>query len=304
MTLGNQIAYLRKQMGLTQEGLAQKLEVTNQAVSKWESDACCPDILLLPKIADVFGVTLDELFGREPKAEPAREEKADPVKNILDMGLDVLDKVFGKTDQAGSADGKVKFSFEKTFDASVEELEKETKEKKPSWKFQEVNWEQFDTSKMDWEDDGVLRVVLFAGRKLLMGTPMAEKVEFRYDGPALNVYSQCNLSCDNVQGDVYAGGNVTCDDVGGDIHTEGNVTCDDVTGDVEAGGNVTCDAIDGDVTAGGTVTCDELSDCTVQAGRDVECDEMNDCTVHVGGDLRCEEINDCGIECMGGVSSN
>ena len=59
MTLGNQIAYLRKQMGLTQEGLAQKLEVTNQAVSKWESDACCPDILLLPKLADVFWVTLD-----------------------------------------------------------------------------------------------------------------------------------------------------------------------------------------------------------------------------------------------------
>ncbi len=66
MTLGNKIAQLRKAQNLTQEALAQKLEVTNQAVSKWESDQCCPDILLLPQLADIFGVTIDELFDRAP----------------------------------------------------------------------------------------------------------------------------------------------------------------------------------------------------------------------------------------------
>ena len=40
---GQRIAALRKQAGMTQEALAQRLGITNQAVSKWESDQCCPD---------------------------------------------------------------------------------------------------------------------------------------------------------------------------------------------------------------------------------------------------------------------
>ena len=76
---GERIAAYRKEQGLTQEGLAQMLGVTNQAVSKWESDQCCPDIMLLPALADVFGVSVDELFGRGVPAqrlEPEQEAQA------------------------------------------------------------------------------------------------------------------------------------------------------------------------------------------------------------------------------------
>ena len=58
-----QIAFLRKQKGLTQEQLASALGVTNQSVSKWESGQCCPDIQLLPAIAELFEVSVDELLG-------------------------------------------------------------------------------------------------------------------------------------------------------------------------------------------------------------------------------------------------
>lgn len=65
MILGNKIAELRKEKGMTQESLANALGVSNQAVSKWEANQSCPDIQLLPQLADFFGVTLDNLFGRE-----------------------------------------------------------------------------------------------------------------------------------------------------------------------------------------------------------------------------------------------
>ena len=65
MKLHEQIFVLRKSMGVTQEELARVLGVTNQAVSKWESAQCSPDIQLLPDIADYFGVSVDELMGHE-----------------------------------------------------------------------------------------------------------------------------------------------------------------------------------------------------------------------------------------------
>lgn len=61
-----QFAFLRKQKGFRQEDLANALGVTNQAVSKWESAQCSPDIQLLPAIAALFDVLMDELLGYAP----------------------------------------------------------------------------------------------------------------------------------------------------------------------------------------------------------------------------------------------
>ena len=62
-TLGKRIMHHRKQLGLTQDQLAEKLGVTAQAVSKWENDQSCPDITMLPKLAAIFGTTTDALLG-------------------------------------------------------------------------------------------------------------------------------------------------------------------------------------------------------------------------------------------------
>ena len=201
MNFAEIIVNRRKALGLTQEGLAQKLGVTNQAVSKWESGQSCPDLALLPRIADLFGITIDELFGREPKA--------------------------------------VDFPAQPPF---------------------------------PWPDDGVLRVLLYAGHTRVYGpVEGADEIHFCYEGPALNIESAVSVYCDDVMGNVTAGGSVNCDDVYGSISAQGSVNCDDVKGDIRAGGNVTCDCAEGDIHAGGNVQVDEASG-EIHAGGSVYCD--------------------------------
>lgn len=62
-TLGERIAAYRKKANLTQEQLAEKCTVTAQAVSKWENDLTAPDITLIPRLAEIFNVSCDELLG-------------------------------------------------------------------------------------------------------------------------------------------------------------------------------------------------------------------------------------------------
>lgn len=61
-TLGFHIAQKRKERKFTQEELAAQLDVSAQAVSKWENDISCPDISLLPKLAQLLGCSVDELL--------------------------------------------------------------------------------------------------------------------------------------------------------------------------------------------------------------------------------------------------
>lgn len=61
--LGLKIAYYRKLNGLTQEALAERVGVSAQAVSKWEQQISYPDIMLLPILAGIFKISIDELFG-------------------------------------------------------------------------------------------------------------------------------------------------------------------------------------------------------------------------------------------------
>lgn len=64
-TLGSRITELRRAKGITQDQLAEHMGVSSQAVSKWENDLSCPDITLLPRLADYFGISIDKLLRGE-----------------------------------------------------------------------------------------------------------------------------------------------------------------------------------------------------------------------------------------------
>ncbi len=79
-TIGSFIAALRKAKGLTQRQLAEQLNVSDKAVSRWERDEALPDLMLIPVLADIFGVTSDELLRGQRDANemptPQAEEKS------------------------------------------------------------------------------------------------------------------------------------------------------------------------------------------------------------------------------------
>ncbi|MBO1679741.1 helix-turn-helix domain-containing protein [Bittarella massiliensis (ex Durand et al. 2017)] len=87
--IGRQIAENRRAKGLTQEQLAEAFGVSPQAVSKWENGASCPDILLLPKLADFFGITVDELL-RGPRGEEVRLLPPEERKNADEMLIKII----------------------------------------------------------------------------------------------------------------------------------------------------------------------------------------------------------------------
>ena len=85
MSIGKNIKMFRKAKGLTQAELGELLGVSNQAVSKWEMETTMPDILLLPELAKVLGVTLDDLYGEHKEYEIVDKVNSDTVtdKRIL-----------------------------------------------------------------------------------------------------------------------------------------------------------------------------------------------------------------------------
>ena len=95
-TLGTMISSLRKQKGMTQAELAQKMNITDKAVSKWERDLSCPDVNSIPKLAEVLGVSVEELMQVKGANKRGEQEKAGKIVELvlkavaLAMGIAVI----------------------------------------------------------------------------------------------------------------------------------------------------------------------------------------------------------------------
>lgn len=100
-TLGKKICELRKSKNLTQLELAEMLNITDKAVSKWERDVSCPDINTFPKLAEILGVSTDELL----RASTSKEEKekdgfsVDLVLKAIPLALSIGVMVLATIDQ-------------------------------------------------------------------------------------------------------------------------------------------------------------------------------------------------------------
>lgn len=114
--IGEKIAELRKARGMTQENLAAEIGVSSQAISKWENGTNMPDIMLLPIIADVFGVTVDELYGvsRQSDVESDKYNQYKAPDFAWESILETLGKIWESTGDWGS--GKFVPEIKKQFE--------------------------------------------------------------------------------------------------------------------------------------------------------------------------------------------
>ena len=98
-SIGMLIAALRRANGLTQKQLADRLGVSDKAVSRWERDESLPDLMLLPVIADLFHITVDELLRGERRAQAdgaaEAQANADP-ERLKRQTRRVLNAAFGR----------------------------------------------------------------------------------------------------------------------------------------------------------------------------------------------------------------
>ena len=266
--LGENIARLRKERGMTQEDLARELNVSYQAVSKWENSVSAPDISNIKQLAQFFGVSIDMLFGLELMPEKKDEPVTDEALDALDRELDALEQEIGGAEAAHQGPG---------------EEEKAAEEPEPGF--------GAEMPTLPWDDDGTLRAVLFRGRQLVSAKEIERKLIGReavleYCGEALNVFSYFDVNCENVSGNVEAGGDVKCGSVGGNVSAGDDVDCGAVGAAVSCGGDVSCDDVGGDIRAGGDIDCGTVIG-SVAAGGDVDCGG-------VGGNVTAEGDVDCG----------
>lgn len=132
-TLGRRIARLRLARTATQERLAKELNVSPQAVSKWENDINYPDISLLPDLARFLGVSVDELLsGASASAQEsfavqesaaARERATKVVSVAADEPAEIVEEST-EQDNQGIATQSSGFSFGKLFGKSMVKVEK------------------------------------------------------------------------------------------------------------------------------------------------------------------------------------
>jgi len=225
LKLNDTISFYRKKQGLTQEELAVKLGVTNQSVSKWESAQCCPDISLIPKLADIFETSIDELFGREPSVNdvcaqfPLRDD--DTFRVVVARGKKVM--------LVDDIDKTIDITFPKNCNETTRQYFKV---------------EVFGNICCDASINGDV-----------IATGQIECNEINGD---IKECSQ-NVNCQgNINGNVNAGANISCGgSISGGVNCGNNVSCaGEINGAVNCGDNVACgDNIKGDVSCGGSVEC-------------------------------------------------
>lgn len=253
--LASNISLLRKAKGMTQEALAEKVGLSFQAISKWENGQSSPDITLLPVLAEIFSVNINDLFGKEIVKQPQLNLITclpwlddETIRGVVYKGHKMLDK----------CDDVSNFIFKYNGDA--------------------LNVISHCNIECGNIQNGANAACNINCNTINGGA---------YAGCDINCNSEINgavsagvnVNSGNITGDVDAGSGVNCGNVGRSINAGQTVNCGNVGGSIETGQGVYCGNIDG------SVECTQINCGNVNGS--VDCSGNITCE-KIFGDVRCE----------------
>lgn len=206
----------RKRLDISQEEIAEKLNVTSQAVSKWECDKSYPDVQMLIDIAELFEVSLDTLILGEGGGLVLGLPDDENLRVVFCRGRQVID--------SNDAEGSIKLKIE----GKADKIE-------------------IHGSANIYGD--------VIGNVTAGGGINCDRVEgnivagagVNCDEVSGSIKAGAGVNCDGVGGDVQAGTNIVCDDIGGSVSCGLTLQCDNISGNVTCGMTITCDTISGNV---------------------------------------------------------
>ena len=279
--LRENLIFLRRKHHMTQEQLAGKLGLTFQAVSKWETGVSCPDIALLPQLAEIFGVTVDQFFhplandveemeklstpsaappefgpenSPEPSSDTAPEDSSPQSEDSLHSKGRKSISEWVRSVMGGAAPQDLSDFVASTIDFTLSSSDQEDEDAT-------VEDRKFSDGRIEdvpWEDDGVYRAVLFRGRSLV-AMPEENGKLISADDLDNSLLSAFRVECGDISGSVTASGDVSCGDVGGALAAGRDISCGDAGGNLSAGRSIECGDVAGSVSAGNSVTCGDVS---------------------------------------------
>ena len=273
INISENIRLLRSAKGVSQETVAQALGISMQAVSKWETGSSLPDIMMLPRLAEYYGVTIDGLFyGADEKEASAcvmpsitAEAPSDiPDDDRLRIVQFLGRRCLGVDDWVDGCPIKLDLT---------------------PYTDNEFNIEMWGSANIMGDIGGWLK----AGDSVSCGdvngcVSAGDGVNCGTVNGSVNAGD--GVACQTVNGPVNAGDGVACGDVAGSVNAGDSITCGDVTGAATAGGDIECGNIGMNVTAGGDIDCGDIKG-SVEAEGDVDCGS-------VGGDVSAEGDVECG----------
>lgn len=244
MEIGAKIRQARKEKGLSQEALAEHLGISVQAVSKWECELSCPDITLLPQIADFLEVSLDKLLRGDDYAGTACHtgELDLPDDDTLRIVQCIGQKIVSQEEwKKANQNEKIPLYFDEAWETRGNNCE--------------VNIEIWGSAHIDGSVSGNVH----AGDGVNcgnVGNDVNAGDGVNCGNIGNNVKAGDGVNCGNVGNNVSAGDSVNCAKVENNVKAGDSVTCGDVQGNVQCKGEIHCKTIAGDVK-GGTIFYDE-----------------------------------------------
>jgi transcriptional regulator with XRE-family HTH domain len=264
--LRNNIGRLRKERSITQEVLAAALEISVQAVSKWETGASLPDIMQLPRIARFFGVSIDYLFYNEGKEQELVNGEL-PDDDILRI---------------------IQFRGRKMLGADIWEQDKAFQLKLP------VGFNNGDASRQ-------LNTEIWGNANIEGNIGGYVECNGGVNCGDIGGYVESNsgVNCGDIGGYVECGSGVNCGNIGGYVECGNGVNCGNVGAYIECGDGVNCGNVGGYIETSGEVSCGNVNG-NVECGGDLTCGNISNQVV-CQGNIRCIEIHG-NVECEGNIT--